>query len=94
VRSLLHSLSFLECEESKTYNEKMQFVHMIIQNIYRSKTLLEFLNTFVIKGINIYYGYHDKVYVINKQLIVGVFGVYVEGYVEDSQGQVNKIVPL
>jgi hypothetical protein len=28
--------------------------------------MLEFLNTFVIKGTNIYFGYQDKVYVINK----------------------------
>jgi hypothetical protein len=34
------------------------------------------------------------VYVISKQLIVDVFGVYVEGYVEDLKGQVNKIVAL
>jgi hypothetical protein len=55
---------------------------------------LEFLNIFVIKGTNIYFGYQDQVYVINKQLIVDVFGVYVEGYVENSKGQVNKIVAL
>jgi hypothetical protein len=28
--------------------------------------MLEFLNTFVINGINIYFGYQNKVYVINK----------------------------
>jgi hypothetical protein len=28
--------------------------------------MLEFLNTFVIKGVNIYFGQKDKVYVINK----------------------------
>ncbi len=33
-----HSPSFLECEEGKAYNEKMQFAHTIIQDIYRSKT--------------------------------------------------------
>ncbi len=37
--------------------------------------MLEFLNTFFIKGANIYFGHKDKVYVINKQLIVDVFGV-------------------
>ncbi len=37
--------------------------------------MLEFLNTFLIKGVNIYFGHKDKVYVINKQLIVDVFGV-------------------
>jgi len=37
--------------------------------------MLEFLNTFLIKGADIYFGHKDKVYVINKQLIVNVFGV-------------------
>jgi hypothetical protein len=52
--------------------------------------MLEFLNTFLIKGINIYFEHKDKVYVISKQLIVDVFGVCVEGYVEKRKGQVNK----
>ncbi len=30
--------------------------------------MLEFLNTFLIKGTNIYFGHKDMVYVINKQL--------------------------
>jgi hypothetical protein len=35
VAALLpHSPSSLECEKGKTYNEKMQFVHMIILYIY------------------------------------------------------------
>jgi hypothetical protein len=54
--------------------------------------MLEFLNTFIIKGIYIYFGYQDKVYVIIKQLIIDVFGVCVEEYVEDPKGQVSKIV--
>jgi hypothetical protein len=37
--------------------------------------MLEFLNTFVIKGTYIYFGHKDKPYVISKQLIVDVFGV-------------------
>jgi hypothetical protein len=37
--------------------------------------MLKFLNTFLIKGINIYFGHKDKVYVIHKQLVVDVFGV-------------------
>jgi hypothetical protein len=52
--------------------------------------MLEFLNTFMIKGIDIYFGHKDKVYVISKQLIVDVFGVCVEGYIEDVKGQVSK----
>jgi hypothetical protein len=31
--------------------------------------ILEFMNTFLIKGTNIYFGHKDKVYVISKQLI-------------------------
>ncbi len=45
--------------------------------------MLEFLNTLLIKGVNIHFGHKDKVYVINKQLIVDVFGVCARGYVEE-----------
>jgi len=34
--------------------------------------MLELLNTFLIKGAYIYFGHKDKVYVINRQLIVNV----------------------
>jgi hypothetical protein len=54
--------------------------------------MLEFMNTFLIKGANIYFGHNDKVYVINKQLIVDVFGVCVEGYVEEPKGRVSKLI--
>jgi len=52
--------------------------------------MLEFLNTFLIKGTSIYFGHKDKVYLISKQLIVDVFGVCAKGYVEESKGQVSK----
>jgi hypothetical protein len=52
--------------------------------------MLEFLNTFVIKGTYIYFGHKDKVYVISKQLIVDVLGACAKGYIEDLKGQVNK----
>ncbi len=48
--------------------------------------MLEFLNTFLIKGTYIYFGHKDKAYVINKQLIVDAFGVCAEGYVEKLKG--------
>jgi hypothetical protein len=48
--------------------------------------MLEIFNTFLIKGTYIYFGHKDKVYVINKQLIVDVFRVCVEGYVEKPKG--------
>jgi hypothetical protein len=47
--------------------------------------MLEFLNKFFIKGVDIYFGHKDKVYVISKQLVLDVFGVYVEGYVEEPK---------
>ncbi len=52
--------------------------------------MLEFLNTFLIKGTNIYFGHKDQVYIIIKQLIVDVFGVCAKGYVEESKGHVRK----
>jgi hypothetical protein len=45
--------------------------------------MLEFFNTFLIQGMNIYFGHKDKVHEISKQLIVEVFRVCVEGYVEE-----------
>ncbi len=41
--------------------------------------MLEFFNTFLIKGVDIYFGHKDKVYVINKQLIIDVFGMCEDG---------------
>ncbi len=39
-----HSPSSLKCEKGKAYNEKMQFVHTIIQDLCRTKTsTIEFL---------------------------------------------------
>ncbi len=48
--------------------------------------MLGFLNTFVIKDVDIYFGHKDKVYVISKQLIVDVFGVCVKEYVKELKG--------
>ncbi len=47
--------------------------------------MLEFLNTFLIKGMYSYFEHKDKVCVINKQLVVDVFGVSIKGYVEESK---------
>jgi hypothetical protein len=49
--------------------------------------MLEFLNTLLIKGTNIYFGDKDKVYVISKQLIGDVFGMHGKGHVEKSKGR-------
>ncbi len=44
VRLLSNSSSFLKCVEGKTYNEKIQFAQMIIQDIYKIRTyVVEFL---------------------------------------------------
>jgi hypothetical protein len=56
--------------------------------------MLEFFNTFLIKGVDIYFGHKDKVYVINKQVIVDVFGVRAKGYVEELKGQVSKSLAI
>jgi hypothetical protein len=48
--------------------------------------MLEFLNIFLIKGADIFFGHKDKVYVISKQLIIDVFGICAKGYVEDLKG--------
>jgi hypothetical protein len=48
--------------------------------------MLEFLNTLLIKGVDIYFGHKNKVYVISKQLI----GACADGYVEEPKGQVSK----
>jgi hypothetical protein len=52
--------------------------------------MLELLNTFLIKGIDIYFGHKDKVYVINKQLIIDVSRECAKGYVKELNGQVSK----
>jgi len=59
-----------------------------------SDVMLEFLDTFLIKGVDIYFGHKDKVYVINKQLIIDVFGVCAKGYVEKPKGQVNMSLAI
>ncbi len=52
--------------------------------------MLEIFNTFLIKGVDIHFGHKDKVYIINKQSVVDVFGVCAEGYVRELKGQVSK----
>jgi hypothetical protein len=45
------------------------------------EALVELLNTFVIKGSEIYFGRRNIMYVINKQIIANAFGVHQSGYV-------------
>jgi hypothetical protein len=82
--------------EEEEWVYKVGLVILFLMNWEASmlNIMLEFLNTFVIKGIDIYFGYQDKVYVINKQLIIDVFGVCAKRYVEDPKRQVNKAITL
>ncbi len=48
--------------------------------------MLEFLKTLLIKGAYIYFGHKNKVYVISKKIIIDVFRVCVDGYVEELKG--------
>lgn len=54
--------------------------------------LVEFLNTFVIKGNEIYFGRRGAVHAINKQIIVDAFRICQSGYVEDPKDQVIKLI--
>ncbi len=46
---------------------------LMIWEALMADVMLEFLNTFVIKGTYIYFEHKDKVYVTSKQLVVDVF---------------------
>ncbi len=52
------------------------------------------MNTFLIKGAYIYFGHKDKVYVVDKQLIINVFGICAEGYIKRPKGQVSKSLAI
>jgi hypothetical protein len=51
--------------------------------------MLEFWNTFLIKGTNIYFEHKDKVYAISIQLVIDVFRVCIEGYVEKPKRNIS-----
>ncbi len=48
--------------------------------------LVEFLNTFVIKGSKIYFGRRGIMYVINKQIMVYAFKICQTRYIEHPNG--------
>jgi hypothetical protein len=85
-----------DIEEEEDWASKVGLVLLFLKSWEAPmlNVMLEVFNTFVIKGTYIYFGHQDKVYVINKQLIVHVFGVCVEGYVEDPKGYVNKSLTI
>jgi hypothetical protein len=54
--------------EVEDWASKVRFVILFLMDWQAAKfdVMLEFLNIFLIKGANIYFGHKDKVYVINK----------------------------
>ncbi len=58
----------------------------------KHESLVELLNIFVIKRVEIYFRTYDTMYVINKQMMVDVFSVCQARYIEDPKGQVNKLI--
>ncbi len=82
--------------EEEKWTNKVNLIILFLMN--QETTILdimpEFLNTFVSKGTYIYFGYQKKMYMINKKLIIDVFGVCAKGHVKDPKGQINKIVTL
>jgi hypothetical protein len=54
-----------DISEEQKWAFKVRLVILFLMNweALMPNVMLEFLNTFVIKGINIYFGYHDKLYV-------------------------------
>jgi len=73
-------------EEYWVFKARLIPLFLMIWEAPMPSVMLEFLNIFIIKGTNIYFGHKDKVYVISKQLIGDVFGVCAKGYVEDLKG--------
>jgi hypothetical protein len=75
-------------EEEWAYKVGLVTLFMMGWEALELAIMLKFLNTFVIKGTNIYFGYKDKVHVINKQLIISL--ECVQKGIEDLKGRVNK----
>ncbi len=59
-----------------------------------AKKRLAILDIVTLLEKDIYFGHKDKVYVINKQLIINVFGVCAKRYVEEPKGQVSKSLTI
>jgi hypothetical protein len=80
----------IDAEEDWASKAGLVPLFLVGWKILMLNVMLEFLNTFFIKGTYIYFGHKDKVYVISKQLIVDVFGMCAKGYVEEPKGHVSK----
>jgi hypothetical protein len=81
-------------EEDQASKARLVPLFLMSWEAHMLDVMLEFFNTFVIKGTYNYFGHKDKVYVISKQMIVDVFAVCAKGYVENSKRQVNKSLAL
>ncbi len=57
-----------EIDEEEDWASKARLVTLFLMGWQAQMfyVMLEFMNTFVIKGVDIYFGHKDKVYVINK----------------------------
>ncbi len=57
-----------DISEEEEWASKARLVTLFLMNWEASmpNIMFKFLKTFVIKGINIYFGYEDKAYVIKK----------------------------
>ncbi len=85
-----------DINEEEEWVSKVELATLFLMNweALMLDIMLEFVNTFIMKGINICFGYQDKVYVISKQLIVDVSIICVKGYIKDPKGQFNDSLAL
>jgi hypothetical protein len=73
-------------EEDQASKAKLILLFLMDWEASMPDVMLKFMNTFLIKSVDVYFGHKDKVYVISKQLVVDVFGICAKGYVEESKG--------
>jgi hypothetical protein len=69
-------------EEDWAFKAKLVPLFLMDWEALMPNVMLEFLNTFLIKGTYIYFEHKNKVCVISKQLVVDVVGVCIKGYIE------------
>ncbi len=53
-------------EENQASEKRLVLLFLMGWEMPMFDVMLEFMNTFLIKGVNVYFGHQDKVYVINK----------------------------
>ncbi len=91
-----HMENWKDIVEEKDLASKARLVPLFLMGweTLMPDVMLEFLNTFLIKGVDIYFGHKHQVYIISKQLILYIFGMCAKGYVEESKGQVSKSLTI